>query len=538
MPHNRCVAALFEFSMISTSNFDFSTADLHRSDEFTDRQTVASSGYCLLTKAMRNGKWSMLKSLKQEYSHQQVYQEALRKEYDILASLQHPNVVAVSGFEEVEGLGDCIVMEYVHGHNLRDALKDGLSQEQKLGILRELLDALDYIHKKQIVHRDIKPSNVMVGEDGCHVKLIDFGLSDSDVYTLLKQPSGTDSYMSPEQKTTPVPDSRNDLYSVGCLIEAMDMGKQYRNIIDCCRKPIDKRYQTVSELRSDVERASSPSGLRRGIWLVVAAILLTVGIAIAVTRGHVEKEFCVDGLYYRVLADVDTAVELIRKDSLTPYTGDITVPSHVQHDGVRYTVVSVGDRAFGRCPGIIAVVLPQTIRRLGNDVFFYADSLATLNLPDSITEIGDSLFRNCRYLRSVHLPRSMTEVPPYCFSGCHNLRYVNLHEGITVLRRDAFGASEIDSIQLPRSLRAIDRGVFWACLHLKTIRIPSSVERIGDFVFWYCDSLTDVYVERSEPLLITNIFQNLQGVRLHVPKGSREAYQRADGWKVLDIVEE
>lgn len=210
---------------VSTSNFDFTEKIDLQDTVFSDLLEVPSAGYSLLTKANRNGKWVMLKGLKAEYRRLDVYVKALRKEYDILSSLQHPNIISAESLEEVEGLGTCIVQEYVHGRNLREVLESGLSKESKLQIVRELIDAVEYIHKKQVVHRDLKPSNIMLTDDGRHVKLIDFGLSDSEVYTFLKQPSGTEAYMSPEQKSLSVSDSRNDIYSLGCIMERMELGK-------------------------------------------------------------------------------------------------------------------------------------------------------------------------------------------------------------------------------------------------------------------------------------------------------------------------
>ena len=175
----------------STSNFEFCDEDAALNVAFADFQEIPTSGCNVLVKANRNGKRLVLKGLKEEYRQKKVYEEALRKEYDILSSLQHPNIISAEGFEEVEGLGQCIVLEYAGETNLRDALAAGMDRVTKLKIVRELLDAVEYIHMKQIVHRDLKPSNIMVLDDGGYVKIIDFGLSDSDVYTFLKQPSGT-----------------------------------------------------------------------------------------------------------------------------------------------------------------------------------------------------------------------------------------------------------------------------------------------------------------------------------------------------------
>lgn len=532
-------------TMISTSDFNFTDGIPELSDSFTNIEVIPTLGFCFLAKAKRAGKLFMLKGVKEEYRATEVYNEALRKEHDIMSSLSHPNVIEVYGFEEVEGLGKCIVMEYVEGKPLCDILADGVSQTCKLRIVKEIMDALEYLHKKQIVHRDIKPSNIMVAKDGCHVKLIDFGLSDSTFYTYLNQPSGTESFISPEQKVSSTPDSRNDIYSLGCVLEKMELGGRYSRVIAQCKKPIAERYQAVEDLRKDFECVGKrlPMALVAIVAVALVAVLL-LGVryhwmdnvySLAKSVNLTNYDFCEDGIYYNILSEEELTVEVTNDGDEGTYRGDITIPSAVTHNDLTYTVVRVGDEAFNECDSLYAVVLPQTIRSLGNSVFRDCDSLATMNLPDAIVEMGDSVFRSCGYLRSVRLPLSMTEVPRYCFSGCHNLHSIYLHEGITALRRDAFGATELDSIILPQSLRTIDRGVFWECKSLKSIKIPESVERIGDFVFWNCDSLTDVYVERTEPLRITNIFQNLKGVKLHVPEGAQDAYRKSEGWNVLEL---
>lgn len=74
----------------------------------------------------------------------------------------------------------------------------------------------------QVVHRDLKPGNVVITTNGHNAKILDFGLSDTDSYGILKQPAGTEEYMAPEQRCSHVPDCRNDLFS---------LGKSFRNCI-------------------------------------------------------------------------------------------------------------------------------------------------------------------------------------------------------------------------------------------------------------------------------------------------------------------
>ena len=532
----------------STSNFEFCDEDASLNVAFADFQEIPTSGCNVLVKANRNGKRLVLKGLKEEYRQKKVYEEALRKEYDILSSLQHPNIISAEGFEEVEGLGQCIVLEYAGETNLRDALAAGMDRVTKLKIVRELLDAVEYIHMKQIVHRDLKPSNIMVLDDGGYVKIIDFGLSDSDVYTFLKQPSGTEAFMAPEQKVAAGSDTRNDIYSLGCILECMKLGKKFDGIIARCKRPIEERYQTMAALRDDFD---SVCRRKARIWLAAAA-LVAVSLCLFGVRYHwmdyvyavarsinlTHYSFKKDGLYYNIISKEEGTLELTCGGDFGAYENDITVPDSVEYNGRTYAVVRIGDDAFRQCRDLIGIVLPPTIRSIGNNAFMDCDSLATVNLPDGITEMGDSLFRRCGWLHSVHFSEKMKVIPPYCFTIVKSLRTFRVPNGVTSIQRDAFGECLITEITLPKGLREIERGAFWECINLKEIHIPAGVERIGDYVFWGCNSLKDVYVERAEPLPITDIFYKLKDVRLHVPKGSAEAYRNAEWWKSLTVVED
>lgn len=227
------------------------------SEHFSDISPMPCKGFNTLCKAKRYGRWWLLKGLKAEHQHQETYRHLLRKEFDILVSLQHPNIVSASSIEDIPGLGYCIVMEWIDGRTLRDFINEHPQSDDKdadfskslHGIVLQLFDAMEYIHAKQIVHRDLKPSNIMITYNGNHVKLIDFGLSDTDSYAILKQPAGTRNYVSPEQTCSRKADIRNDIYSLGCVLEDMRLGKRYAPIVARCKAPMAERFANVGEVR-------------------------------------------------------------------------------------------------------------------------------------------------------------------------------------------------------------------------------------------------------------------------------------------------
>ena len=228
--------------------------------------------------------------------------------------MQHPGVVQTMGMEHVGSLGTCIVMEYVDGITLKEwlastpgsaarpaegsadasflssiarAASAGASAPpakarttEAASILDELLQAVAYIHSLGIAHRDLKPQNILLTRNGHHVKLIDFGLADTDGYAMLKQQAGTIRYMAPEQAAVAQADVRNDIYSLGVVMSEMPLPRHYQKVWSRCLLPIDTRYQSVGEIQADIARLSSRKTrmVNWGVAAVVAVLLAVVGL--------------------------------------------------------------------------------------------------------------------------------------------------------------------------------------------------------------------------------------------------------------------
>lgn len=222
-------------------------------------------------RAKRYGRWYALKKLNEDTAQQMAYAQVLRKELEVLMQMQHPNVVQAVGLEEVEGIGPCIVMEYVDGVTLETLMEnDGqTTQAERRRMVCELCEAVAYIHSLGIVHRDLKPENIMVTRNGHRIKLIDFGMADTDQHAVLKQPAGTLRYMAPEQAQTAEPDVRNDIYSLGTIISQMQLGRGYRKIAERCLKPIHQRYQSVAELQADLRKAGNRKAATKKLALTL-----------------------------------------------------------------------------------------------------------------------------------------------------------------------------------------------------------------------------------------------------------------------------
>ncbi|MDE5874236.1 MAG: serine/threonine protein kinase [Muribaculaceae bacterium] len=235
--------------------------------EFTDPVTlyVSKSGAAQLIAVSRFGKRYLLKCLKEDFRYNPVYRTALLKEFEIGISLDHPNIRRTIGFEEVEGFGPAIVLEYIDGATLQDLLeRKEITSRKALSILGQIGSALEYLHNKQVIHRDLKPANVLVTYSGNAVKLIDFNLSDSQVFTVVKMQAGTRNYMAPELFLPGhTANAATDIYSFGAIMKEMAEATSDKRIArlaaECMADDPHKRPASVGEINLN-SLAAEPGG--------------------------------------------------------------------------------------------------------------------------------------------------------------------------------------------------------------------------------------------------------------------------------------
>ena len=148
------------------------------------------------------------------------------QEARVASNISHQNIINVYDFGE-EGGKPFMVMEYLVGESLRDAMKNAHTGDlnRKLGFALQLGRALEHIHSKKIIHRDIKPENVHIDGSG-KVKLMDFGIAKSEGLSLTRAgfTLGTPYYMAPEQVLGQQVTTQVDVYSFGVLLYEMIVG--------------------------------------------------------------------------------------------------------------------------------------------------------------------------------------------------------------------------------------------------------------------------------------------------------------------------
>lgn len=243
-------------------------------------ELVSSSpeSYCDIWRADKDGRFRIYKALKSEYAGDQVYERLLRKEFEIGYSLDHPNICEYYAFVNLPPLGNCIEMEWIDGCSLDSLLPRGaVGKTLAVKIINETCDALSYMHSKQVVHRDLKPSNIMLTYNGNNVKLIDFGLSDTDAHSVLKGSAGTQVYASPELISGGNVDYHTDIFSLGCVIDRLN--PTYARVArKCCQRAPAKRFQSALDVKKAIERKPLAP------FAVAAVALVLLGSALWLTH--------------------------------------------------------------------------------------------------------------------------------------------------------------------------------------------------------------------------------------------------------------
>ncbi len=181
-----------------------------------------------------------------------------QREAESAAGLQHPNVVAV--FDRGEWQGTYyIAMQYVEGPTLKQLIDSGITVEQGVAVIRQVLQAAGYAHRQGIIHRDLKPQNVIVDPEGKAV-VTDFGIARAGVSEITQTGSvmGTPHYLSPEQAQGFDVTAVSDLYSIGVMLYEALTGRvpfEGESAVAVAMKQVSQMPQRPSSIQPRVSPA-------------------------------------------------------------------------------------------------------------------------------------------------------------------------------------------------------------------------------------------------------------------------------------------
>ena len=243
-------------------------------NHLTDYELLSDSGHNLVYRAQMGGKWVVLKAAKPDEGEQTRNRLLLEREFEIMHRLDSIYVVQTISMVNDPQLGRSILMEYVHGRSLDKFVAGNPTSTERRRVADELMEALIFLHDRQIVHGDLKPSNILITDSGNHVRLIDFGFSDNEAF-IAKNIGTSPSISSPEQLPTNVLKPERDIYALGKML-ALLFPHSLKPVIRRCLASDRSRYISVRQVRAALHR------YWRMRWLMPWILAITTIIAFVI----------------------------------------------------------------------------------------------------------------------------------------------------------------------------------------------------------------------------------------------------------------
>ena len=191
----------------------------------------------------------------------------------------------------------------------------------------------------------------------------------------------------------------------------------------------------------------------------------------------------------------------------------------------------IGDEAFNSCYSLKELVIPDSVVKIGKGCFSYCENLKHIELPNSLKYIGDEAFYSCKSLKDIVVPDSVVEIGKGCFSCCEKLESITISNNVTVLKDDTFSSCKsLKTIIIPNGIVEIGKHCF-AYTDMETINIPASVKEVKDGAFWNCGSVKIVF-QGPPPKIYSSSFDSC-GLRIMIQEEFREQYQESPYWSSI-----
>ena len=197
------------------------------------------------------------------------------------------------------------------------------------------------------------------------------------------------------------------------------------------------------------------------------------------------------------------------------------------------SVKTVGQAAYKQCISLETLEIEEGLEEMGDSVFVGCSSLQKVSLPGSLKVISLATFKDCEKIDSLVLVKGLEEIGESAFEGCKSLPNVSLPESLVKIAKAAFKDCEkIDSVMMAEGLKEIGESAFENCESLDSLSLPSTITTLEKAAFRNCKSIVLVRSEIREPFSIDlSVFEGIDSkAKLKVPKGTRAAYMKADGW--------
>ncbi len=286
----------------------------------------------------------------------------------------------------------------------------------------------------------------------------------------------------------------------------------------------------------------------------------------------------IDGIYYylhgneAIVTNKGQSSYSSRSDNYTnSYSGVITIPSTITHDGKTFTVTKIQAYAFYKCPDLKTISIPSTVSSIeiadakeqissyfSGDASFKAFIVSTENpnytaiggilfnkdktsllkcpqaktgdftVPSTVKTFGRFAFEECNSLNSISLPNGITSIGDYVFYNCYSIKNINIPTSLTELGNMVFyGCSSLSEIIIPSGIKKISDFAFCNCSSLTSITIPEGIEEIGNSAFSHCPKLTEVVLPSTVKRIGDTCFRECTNLsKINIPEGITEIQEQ------------
>ena len=188
--------------------------------------------------------------------------------------------------------------------------------------------------------------------------------------------------------------------------------------------------------------------------------------------------------------------------------------SSLKNINIPNSVTTIDDSAFEGCSSLKNINIPNSVTTIGNFVFSGCSSLKSINIPNSVTTIGNFVFSGCSSLKSINIPNSVTTIGNFAFKGCSNLNSVEMSNSVAIIKDSTFvDCSSLKSIEIPNSVTKIEKSAFKECSNLSSVEMSNNVTTIGESAFEGCKSLTNIELSNSVMKIGTKAFFNCDNLQ-------------------------
>ncbi len=261
------------------------------------------------------------------------------------------------------------------------------------------------------------------------------------------------------------------------------------------------------------------------------SLMVALGVLLSVHANADENGVLIDGVYYNLITLTKTATVV---NGGTKYTGEVTIPASVNHEGEDYTVHTIVMEAFKNCTGLTAVNIPSSVSTISDQAFYGCSGLTSVTIPDGVTSIGNEAFEGCSNLATVVIGDDVKTIGNNAFEGCYALTEVTLGKRVETIGGWAFYyCNNLPSIAIPRSVTFFGNRAFESCYRLTAVHITDLAAWCGVMAGGDCANplyvaehlylngaeVKDLVIPDGVKTINNGAFENCQGLRaVTIPK--------------------